>query len=238
MVSMLRMPPPIWIGSCGNRFAMAVTASPLTGVPAKAPLRSTRCSRRAPASTQRCAIDTGSSPYTVESSIRPWRKRTQLPSFKSIAGIISMEAIPNKWVEGGLYLAVPLQEVFQQLQASIAAFFRMELHREQIVARQRCIDVDAVACGRGDAVGLFAVHVVAVHEVEAAVLCNVAPQRMRAALMHLIPAHVRHLQLAATAIVQRIAKEFHATGKQRQAIDAAVFFAVLHQCLHADADRQ
>src|SRR5471032_1976361 len=33
---------------------------------------------------------TGSSENTVESSMRPWRRRTQAPSLRSIAGIISI----------------------------------------------------------------------------------------------------------------------------------------------------
>src|SRR5690554_7993001 len=70
--------------------AIAFTISPFTGSPAKAPLRSTRCRRRAPAFTHLVAKSTGSSPHTVESSMRPWRSLTHLPSFRSIAGIISI----------------------------------------------------------------------------------------------------------------------------------------------------
>src|SRR5690606_12154441 len=69
---------------------MAVTTSPLTGWPSKAPFRSTRCRRRQPPSTHLAAMLTGSSENTVESAMRPWRRRTQAPSFRSIAGIISI----------------------------------------------------------------------------------------------------------------------------------------------------
>ena len=49
--------PPSWMGiSSPTSLMMALMAGSLTGLPAKAPFRSTRCRRRAPASTQRRAI--------------------------------------------------------------------------------------------------------------------------------------------------------------------------------------
>ena len=47
------------------------------GLPAKAPLRSTRCSRRAPCAIQCCAMAAGSSEKTVASSMAPCLRRTQ-----------------------------------------------------------------------------------------------------------------------------------------------------------------
>src|SRR5512138_3228316 len=68
----------------------ALTAVSLTGRPARAPFRSTRWSRRAPASSQRRAIAAGSFPKVVDTFMSPCSRRTHLPSFKSIAGINSM----------------------------------------------------------------------------------------------------------------------------------------------------
>ena len=85
------MPPPSWTGiSSPTSARIAFTAASLTGLPAKAPFRSTRCRRRAPASSQRRAIAAGLSLKIVDSFMSPWRRRTQCPSFRSIAGISSM----------------------------------------------------------------------------------------------------------------------------------------------------
>ncbi len=48
---------------------------------------------------------------------------------------------------------------------------------------------------------------------------------------------MRHLQVLAV-LVQVLAEEAHLTGEQADAIDAVVFFAALHQRLHADADAE
>ena len=58
--AMSRMPPPSWTGTVAAA-RMASTAAPLTGRPAKAPLRSTTCSQAQPASCQARAWAPGSS---------------------------------------------------------------------------------------------------------------------------------------------------------------------------------
>ena len=84
------MPPPIWIGvfSPTALIISRITFS-FFGLPATAPFRSTMCRRRAPSADQCLAIATGSSENTVAESMRPCCKRTQWPSFRSIAGMIS-----------------------------------------------------------------------------------------------------------------------------------------------------
>ena len=89
-VSSSRMPPPTWTGTSGWASTMAWMMSAFFGSPATAPSRSTTWIRRAPASTQRDAIATGSSENTVAVSMRPSRRRTHLRSLMSMAGMTSM----------------------------------------------------------------------------------------------------------------------------------------------------
>ncbi len=79
-----------WVEAGARRLHIVDLNGAFTGRPVKAPLRSTMCSRRAPASTQRSATAKGSSEKTVSSSLRPWRRRTHLPSLRSMAGMTSM----------------------------------------------------------------------------------------------------------------------------------------------------
>jgi hypothetical protein len=63
------------------------------GRPAIAPLRSTMCRRLAPCAAQCFAIATGSSEKTVAVLMSPCFRRTQRPSFKSIAGMMSTSVL-------------------------------------------------------------------------------------------------------------------------------------------------
>ena len=65
---------------------MASTAGALTGLPAKAPLRSTMCRCEKPWAANRRAWAAGSSLNTVASAISPRLRRTQRPSLRSMAG--------------------------------------------------------------------------------------------------------------------------------------------------------
>src|SRR6185436_9310708 len=70
--------------------AIALIAPSFLGRPAAAPFRSIRCRRRAPCASQCLAVAVGSSENTVASFIAPCFRRTHFPSFKSMAGMISM----------------------------------------------------------------------------------------------------------------------------------------------------
>ena len=84
------MPPPSWICSCWPTAAITsrITFS-FFGRPATAPFRSTMCRRFAPCAAQCLAIATGSSEKTVAEFMSPCFRRTQRPSFRSIAGMMS-----------------------------------------------------------------------------------------------------------------------------------------------------
>src|SRR5262245_26448188 len=188
MVSRSRMPPPSWTCSLSPT---AATMSRITfsffGRPATAPFRSTTCRRLAPSAAQCLAIATGSSEKTVAVAMSPCFRRTHLPSFRSIAGMMSTECSGNA-------SGTPVQEVGEKLQARGLAFFRMELDGENIIpcdcAGKGC-PVDASG-GRKRAIGGRGV--VAVHEIEAAADGKARPHRGPPRLDDLVPSHVVDLQ--------------------------------------------
>ena len=75
-------------------------------------------------------------------------------------------------------------------------------------------------------------------KVETAVLFNALPQRMVNALFDIVPTHVRHFKSGTLIVHQIVTKEFYFAGQESEAIDTAIFFAALHQGLHAHADGQ
>ena len=91
MVAKSRIPPPNCTGISADTAAkMARIAPKFLGSPANAPSKSTKCKRRAPCLSQCVAISAGWFENTVACSIKPCFRRTQLPSFKSIAGMSSI----------------------------------------------------------------------------------------------------------------------------------------------------
>src|SRR3546814_17152268 len=62
----------------------------------------------------------GSSEKMVASSRSPWRRRTQRPSFRSMAGMSSM------------MLWIPINKIPVQTQTEVSAFFGMELYCENV----------------------------------------------------------------------------------------------------------
>ena len=84
-VAMSRMPPP----SCTGMLTisrMRSTAPAFIGLPAKAPSRSTRCRYLKPCASNVWAWLPGSRLNTVARFMSPCCRRTQTPSFRSIAG--------------------------------------------------------------------------------------------------------------------------------------------------------
>ena len=74
-------------------------------------------------------------------------------------------------------------------------------------------------------------------EVEARIRSNPLPQRMRARLTHLVPAHVRHFQLVAVSINHTGGEALDPARQDTQAIHVA-FFAVFKQQLQPNADAE
>src|SRR5476651_4569 len=187
MVSRSRMPPPSCTGiSESSAPMMSLIAASLRGLPETAPFRSTTWSRRAPFPAHCAATLPGSFENTVADSMRPCSRRTQWPSFRSIAGMISMGGRDRLRIPGG--------EIAEEREPRGAAFLGMELRRENVIAGdRRGKGVRIPRRSRCERVfGRLAV--VAVHEVEAAAVGDALPQRMRNELPHLVPAHVRNLE--------------------------------------------
>src|SRR5438132_5505258 len=181
------MPPPSCTGTSESTAPMiAFTAASLRGLPATAPFKSTTWMRRAPFAAHCAAAFAGSVENTVADSMRPCSRRTQEPSFRSIAGMMSMEC-------GEESSGIPGDEVAEEGQPRDAAFLGMELRRENIIACD----------GRGKGVGIGGrrrgerrrrrLAVEAVHEIGAAAVCDAAPERVRYQLPYLVPPHVRDL---------------------------------------------
>ena len=125
-------PPPTWTGTSGCASTMARTTPAFFGSPAAAPSRSTMWSRRAPASTQRVAIATGSSENTVAVSMRPSRRRTHLRSLMSMAGMRSMLLVSAEGQAGDrpLIRFVILPRILNQMPAKM---LRAEVDRMDVV---------------------------------------------------------------------------------------------------------
>src|SRR5581483_12426798 len=220
------MPPPSSIGS-GSPTALMMSRITFSflGRPAIAPFRSTMCRRFAPCASQCFAIATGSSENTVAESIRPCCSRTQRPSFKSIAGMIS--------TDGGKS-GTPAHEVGEKLQAGGLAFFRVELDGKNVIAGHRAGKGHPVDAGAGGERAIRGRGKVAVHEIEPAAVADSGPQRMRLLLDHLVPSHVRDLE---AAHLGRSGEARHAPRQHAEPRGVA-FLRPLEEHLQADADAE
>ena len=138
----------------------------------------------------------------------------------------------------GLGAAIPVEEVLQQLQAYLLAFFRVELHCKHVIARNGHIKVDPVVTAGRYQITRLRLNVVAVYKVEAAAVFDVGPKRMGLRLIHLVPAHVRYFQAFTLGILKVVTEEIHPALELAQTVDAIIFLGKLHQRLITDADAQ
>src|SRR3989344_947087 len=239
---------------------IALMAASLTGLPANAPLRSTRCRRRAPASSQRRAMAAGASPKGVEAFMSPCLRRTHLPSFRSIAGISSMagmrvgqsskmpdwarregfRAAPDALAGTRPCSGPPEQEIAIQGQAVFGALFRVELRGENVIPRHDTGKADTVLGFAGAVLGIVHMRMVAVNEVEPALVGDARPARMGftapgagvTSLADTVPAHLGHLVAAAIGLDLALEAEFHPlAGDQAQARGVLLFGVVAHGAL-------
>src|SRR5260370_16940857 len=199
------MPPP----SCTGRESpsacrIARMRLSFLGLPAAAPFRSTRCSRRAPSAFQCLAMPTGSSENTVASFILPCFRRTQCPSLMSSAGMISIESgnsaksratRDGRWEDSG----IPVEEVGEEPQARNIAFFRVELYRKNIIPCHRAGKGDAVVGGAPYQRDLPRLRKVAVDKIEPAALLHPRPQTPPCRLFHPLPPPLPNLALVPSA---------------------------------------
>src|SRR5690606_31370613 len=103
---------------------IAATAAAFTGLPAKAPSRSTRCSHEKPIPAKARACAAGSLLKTVARFMSPCSRRTASPFFRSIAG---------KRITGGSRL--PAQEMGAQGTPGLRPLLGMKLRAGVIAAR-------------------------------------------------------------------------------------------------------
>ena len=64
------------------------------------------------------------------------------------------------------------------------------------------------------------------------------PEWVALGLRHLIPAHMRNLQLCSIGVAVLVGETGDRSIEKGQAIDAAIFFRSRHKRLHANADSQ
>src|SRR5262245_61941892 len=117
----------------------------------------------------------------------PCFRRTQRPSFRSIAGMMTIAGAvagsglavlgPARARRGGSSgLGLPGNEVGEQLQSGRMAFLGMELYRENVIARHSAGKGEAVFGARGFEAVFLRREEVAVAEVKALTGADVAPQ--------------------------------------------------------------
>src|SRR5687768_4887328 len=194
------------------------------GRPAMAPFRSTMCRRFAPCFAQCRAMATGSSEKTVAVLMSPCFRRTQRPSFRSIAGMMSTAGarVGNS--------GTPAHEVGEELQAGGLAFLGMELDGKNIIPCDGAGKGRAVDRSRGRERRIARRRIVAMHEIEAAAVGNARPKGVWTGLRHFVPADVRDLEPA-----QGEAR--HAAGQHAETGGIALL-AALEEHLQTDADAE
>src|SRR5258706_683485 len=204
MVSRSLMPPPSWMGmSAPTAVMISFTTFSLRGLPAKAPLRSTTCSRRAPISSHLAAVSPALSENTVADFISPCCRRTHWPSLISIAGMINIvvwDWMVGKRVARGalvwLKLWIPVKEILIKRQTGVVTFFGMELGCENIIACDGGRKALAIVCHRCSNFGVSRCTEVTMHEIIPFAGRNFCPYRMRRGLDHLIPCRMRYFHRA------------------------------------------
>src|SRR3954464_8065406 len=183
------MPPPSWIATLSPTAAiMSRITFSFLGRPAIAPFKSTMCRRFAPCAAQCFAIATGSSENTVAVLMSPCLRRTQRPSFKSIAGMMSTgRGAVAREDRSKRDSGTPPHEVGEKLQAGGLAFFGVELDGKNIIPGNRAgkgASVDGAPRGERRVARR---RIVAVDEVEPAAVGDIRPQRVRPRLRDLVP---------------------------------------------------
>src|SRR6267142_2351741 len=224
MVSRSRMPPPSCTGiSSPTALTTAFTASSFLGLPAKAPFRSTRCRRRAPSFSQwRAPVEAVATGKGI------------LTGYKGLGA----RGGNRPFLAGRAAGSVPGDEIRQQAQAGRLAFFRVELHGENVIPRNGAGKAERITGGTRHQRLFLLIHVVAVHKIEAAAIRNTRPHLVGHGLIHLVPAHVRHLELLAALAYHAFGGEATDFPRQyAQTLDATLF-ARLKQHLQADAQTQ
>src|SRR5512146_2872675 len=187
-ISKLRTPPPTCTGT-STVATIRRMMSNLTGFPRNAPSRATTCSLVAPAPANRRATSSGESAKTVESSALPWRSRTALPPWMSIAGITW-----NAMGSPSCRFAAQTAEVAEKREPRGLALFGMELDRQQVSPSHARGELHAVGRLAGDDGGIVRPHVIGVDEVEIGTRRETAEHRVVHRELDSVPPHVGDLQ--------------------------------------------
>ena len=118
------------------------------------------------------------------------------------------------------------------------AFLGVKLGCKHVALGDGCTSLEAVVEGPCHTVRPRRRQEKAVYEVEIGVVRNSVPKRVALGLRHLIPAHMRNLQLCSIGVAVLVGETGDRSIEKGQAIDAAIFFRSRHERLHANADSQ
>src|SRR5882762_3099342 len=157
----------------------------------------------------------------------PCFKRTQRPSFRSMAGkMITSES-----------LNLPFEKTLQKGKADALTLLGMELRADDVVASDDGRDRSAVIRRRQNMRRTFRPDAIGVHEIHVRPVRHALQHRMRAKNAERIPTHMRNLQTLTLLIGVR-GNPDHLTRNPSQALVIAVLAPDVGEQLHADADAE
>src|SRR5277367_2029557 len=156
---------------------------------------------------------------------RNWTPLVTLPSRTSRHGMIRFASI--------LSAAHPA-EVDEQLEAGRAALFEVELSGDDVVARNRGGERQAVVARANRERRIVGNRIVRIDEIEVRVVGHAGEDSMGARLAHAVPSDLRNLERTA---VERARITGDAAGDDAEAF-GGVLFTAIEQHLDADADAE
>src|SRR5215510_13018103 len=180
---------------------------------------------------------TGSSEWIVSASIRPCRKRTHRPFFRSTAGINSIRSPPDL-IAGKTALRARghrgsgsrhIAKILQDSQAMRLTLLGMELHTKHVVVPDTRDKAYAVIGGRGHRRIAQWFNIKRMREVEIGILRDAGENRRWAGNVCLIPAHMRDFEYLALDVGETVWEPPHPPLQDIHAFVAAKFFAFSHQ---------
>ena len=102
-----------------------------------------------------------------------------------------------------------MYKILQQFEPCRLAFFRVELHPEEISPRDRAHKRHRIIARCLYQALILRFDIVAVHVIKTRILSDTIPERMIRLVPDLIPAHVRHFKFIALCILHTTRKTQH-----------------------------
>ena len=116
----------------------------------------------------------------------------------------------------------PVEEIPEQGESGTLTLFRVELCREQVVARGGGSEIDDIIRDPGRIGFARRLHIVTMDEVKPFIVPDIVPQGMQRCLPYLVPAHVRYLVRVAAVIPGACREPEHFPRYQPKAVGSVV----------------